>query len=163
MDTDNHQDVKDLYLYFKLPVGFKPSLLESSTFKFRFGFLHEELRELAEAQAAGDLPGVADALVDLVYVAHGTAVMMGLPWEALWNEVHRANMRKVNVVNATDSKRNSPYDIKKPPGWVGPDITGILARTAIDDTLPERIRSNSINALDDPPLRAVLGTDEEKS
>ena len=38
-----------------------------------------------------------DALIDLTYVAMGTAYMMGLPWQDLWDEVQRANMSKVRA------------------------------------------------------------------
>jgi hypothetical protein len=41
-----------------------------------------------------DLPKIADALVDLVYVALGTAHLHRLPWEALFTEVQRANVTK---------------------------------------------------------------------
>ncbi len=131
-ETSDHADVLAFHQYFKLPVGFRPTLLDPFIEDFRVKFMHEELREFQVACAIGDLPGAADALIDLAYVVHGTAVMMGLPWERLWNEVHQANMRKVNVLSAQDSKRNSVYDVKKPPGWVGPDITGVLAKAVLD-------------------------------
>lgn len=69
-----------------------------------------------------DLAGQADALVDLVYVALGTAVMMGLPWQELWSDVHAANLRKVRG----RTKRDMPLDLMKPEGWVGPQTASIL-------------------------------------
>jgi predicted HAD superfamily Cof-like phosphohydrolase len=70
---------------------------------------------------------MADALIDLVYVAMGTAHLLGLPWEALWNEVQIANMRKVRAAaDASDSKRGSAFDVVKPPGWQPPNIKRIL-------------------------------------
>lgn len=128
----DHQDVKDFHLHFKLPVGFRPELLRPDIADFRLRFLQEEINEFATACRDADLAGAADALIDLAYVVHGTAVMMGLPWDRLWDEVHRANMRKVNVISAADSKRNSAFDVKKPPGWVGPDIAGVLTKSFLD-------------------------------
>ena len=61
---------------------------------FRLKFLHEELNELKDGYVEQDLAKIADALVDLVYVALGTAHLHGLPWPALWREVQRANMTK---------------------------------------------------------------------
>lgn len=77
--------------------------------------------------AKGDLAGAADALVDLVYIVHGTAQCHGLPWHALMADVHNANMRKVKVENAADSRFGFAHDIKKPEGWVGPRTEEILA------------------------------------
>lgn len=104
----------------------KPHLLPPSLMQFRFDFMKEELDEINEAYIARDLAGVADGLIDLVYVVMGTAYMMGLPWKRLWDAVHSANMKKVRVEKATDSKRGSTYDVVKPEGWLPPDIEGIL-------------------------------------
>lgn len=76
--------------------------------------------------ANSDLPGAADALVDLAYIVHGTAIAHGVPWRALFDEVHAANMRKVRVVSAEDSKHGHKADIKKPPGWQPPDVFEVL-------------------------------------
>lgn len=70
----------------------------------------------------GNLANQADALVDLVYVALGTAVMMGLPWQELWSDVHAANLRKVRG----RTKRDMPLDLMKPEGWIGPQTASIL-------------------------------------
>lgn len=96
--------------------------LPSSAGAQRVGHLVEELKEFMEAVRAGDLTGQADALADLVYVALGTAIMMGVPWNAVWDEVHAANMRK--AVGLEPEKQG----IVKPAGWVGPDVAGAIAR-----------------------------------
>ena len=54
--------------------------------------------------------------------ALGTANMMGLPWQALWEDVHRANMAKVPGI----TKRGHLVDCVKPGGWVGPKTLEIL-------------------------------------
>jgi predicted HAD superfamily Cof-like phosphohydrolase len=64
----------------------------------------------------------ADALIDLVYVAKGTADMMGLPWKELWDDVQRANMAKVRGT----THRGNKVDVTKPEGWVGPQTEAIL-------------------------------------
>jgi predicted HAD superfamily Cof-like phosphohydrolase len=93
----------------------------------RIQMMMEELREFAEAVQRGDLADQADSLVDLAYFVLGTAVMMGLPWETLFGEVHRANMQKVLVACAEESKRLNKLDVKKPEGWQPPQIEAILA------------------------------------
>lgn len=99
---------------------------------FREKFLAEELDEFREGLDEHDMIKVADALVDLVYVAMGTAYGLGLPWQELWEEVQKANMRKVRAKNASESKRGSAADVIKPEGWQPPDIAGVLERFGFD-------------------------------
>jgi predicted HAD superfamily Cof-like phosphohydrolase len=91
-------------------------------------FMQEELDEFVEALSGDDIAGMADALVDLVYVAMGTAHLLGLPWDELWAEVQRCNMAKERATGADDprSKRAHVIDIVKPAGWTPPDIAMIL-------------------------------------
>lgn len=88
----------------------------------RIEFLQEELNEFKVAVEAQDLAEQADALVDLVYVALGTAASLGLPWKALWDDVHRANMAKERGI----THRGHKVDCIKPNGWVGPHTQDIL-------------------------------------
>lgn len=98
--------------------------------KFRIGFLEEELDEFKTAAAEGDLARMFDALIDLVYVAHGTAHIYGFPWHAGWAAVHRANMRKVRAkTDGSDSVRGSAYDVVKPADWASPDLNEVLFTT----------------------------------
>lgn len=92
----------------------------------RMRFLTEELEEYATAGLAGDIVGVADALADIVYVALGTAWQMGLPFQAIWDVVHSANMKKVRGI----TKRGNKNDAVKPEGWVGPEqaIAALILR-----------------------------------
>jgi len=126
--VSNYQDVKDFHEKYQVPCSSVPALLDPFTMDYRIKFLREELDELVFSHGMDDLAGCADALVDLVYVAMGTAVIMGLPWEQLWDEVQRANMTKrLAKPDGSDSKRGSPLDVIKPPGWVGPDHSAALA------------------------------------
>lgn len=138
VDESNYSDVGRFHEKFDLQfVGYltvggyimpSPRLLDQETYEFRNDFMQEELDEFAEAHADGDLPKMADALIDLVYVAMGTAHMMGLPWQELWDEVQRANMSKERAVSRDDSrsKRKNSLDVVKPDGWTPPDIDGVL-------------------------------------
>lgn len=68
-----------------------------------------------------------DALLDLVYVAHGTAHLLGYPWQIGWNAVQRANISKERAAaDGSDSKRGSSFDVIKPAGWTPPPIDRIL-------------------------------------
>lgn len=121
-------DVQAFHLKFKVPEPSEPSLLNKEAFDFRTKFLQEELDEFVRDHANGDMLKAADALVDLVYVALGTVVMMGLApcWSSLWNAVQRANMAKVRATGASQSKRGSALDVVKPAGWTPPDHSLVL-------------------------------------
>lgn len=88
---------------------------------FRTKFLREELSEFELALAEGDLENAFDALLDLVYVAMGTADLMGLPWQKGWDEVQRANMSKKRAESANDSTRGTQLDVIKPENFKAPD------------------------------------------
>jgi predicted HAD superfamily Cof-like phosphohydrolase len=103
-----------------------PHLIPEDVANFRLQFLYEELGELADAYENEDLEGIADALIDLVYVALGTAHFHHLPWTALFNEVQRANMQKARAQSSDDSKRNSEFDVVKPENWKTPQLLEIL-------------------------------------
>jgi predicted HAD superfamily Cof-like phosphohydrolase len=108
----------------------EPNLLSQTDFMFRLDFMREEICEFADAHEAGDLPKMADALVDLVYVALGTAHLMHLPFDDVWREVQRANMAKERATDADDprSVRKNALDVVKPEGWKPPDVEGVLRR-----------------------------------
>lgn len=146
--SDNFEDVGRFHTKFGLPVSFEePQDIDPEVLLFRARFLQEELHEFMDAAGmvwAGDgsdtivyaEPGeevdldhvqLFDALLDLVYVAMGTAHMLGYPWEAGWNRVQNANMQKVRArKDGSDSKRGSSFDVVKPEGWRPPDIEGLL-------------------------------------
>ena len=117
----DHQDVKDFQTKFEIPMPETPTFLNYDEYLFRTNFMYEELAEFEQSNTDKDMEGAADALVDLVYVVHGTALMMGIPWEKIWNEVQRANMTKVRATSAEQSKRDTALDVIKPSGWVGPN------------------------------------------
>lgn len=126
--ASNFADVKAFHVKFGLPHSQLPQLLEPDIYRFRTDFMAEELREFDEAMEVADLPHAADALIDLVYVAMGTAVMMGIPWQLLWDAVQAANMNKVRASNAEDERsvRKHTLDVVKPPGWQPPNIQYLL-------------------------------------
>lgn len=110
-----------------------PALMDHETLAFREKFMAEELQEFRVACEENDLARAADALVDLCYVALGTAHMMRVPFDACWVEVQRANMTKVRSTGDDDprSTRNSRLDVVKPPGFIPPDIAGVIREATV--------------------------------
>ena|SRR3990167_6357907 len=139
MSKTQFELVGDFHRKFELPAfpGRRLQMIEGRVFDFRFAFLKEELDELLAAQCRQDLPGIADALADLVYVALGTAHYYGIPFDAVFAEVHRANMEKVRAASDDDprSKRNTKLDVVKPDGWRPPDILKALVREKWTDKI----------------------------
>jgi len=120
------ESVLQFHRHFKLPDATDGDQLlpDHEAQAYRLKFLQEELDELREALQNGDRVKAFDALLDLEYVLHGTALFMGVGpdvWNAGAAIVHMANMTKVRVVSADESKRGSAFDVCKPPGWVAPE------------------------------------------
>ena len=101
----------------------KPHPLPALAMSERIKFIEEELSELSDSYVASDLTAMADAIADAVYVLLGTAHMMGLPFDQIWEAVQKANMAKVRGM----TKRNVECDACKPVGWVGPEADIELA------------------------------------
>lgn len=116
-------DVQDFHRQLELwPVVHSPAHVDPIVLQQRIAFLQEELDEFREAVEANDLAKQADALIDLVYVAKGTALMAGLPWAELWTDVHSANMQK----KRGPTKRGHAMDAYKPAGWQPPITEQLL-------------------------------------
>jgi predicted HAD superfamily Cof-like phosphohydrolase len=94
----------------------------------RVTLLREELEEYREAAEAGDLTAVADALTDLLYVLFGTFVAHGLQGqvEALFEEVHRSNMSKLDEAGRPVFRADGK--VLKSARFSPPDLKSILER-----------------------------------
>ena len=140
---DEIQDIRDFNTKFQLAQYKEPGHLRKWRLEERVDFMKEELQEFIDATKTQDLAGQADALIDLVYVAKGTAIMLGLPWEELWVDVQRANMAKeLREVHLGDSHKLGVF---KPLGWQGPKTKSILVANGysrdywLHDDIPDHI------------------------
>ena len=125
-------DVADFRTACRLPIAREPVLRPlPSRLRLLSDLIKEEALETRDALyfagGSGDdeaqreaLAEVADGLADLIYVAVGAALELGIPLAAVWAEVHSANMRKTAGEKRADGKQ------MKPPGWVGPDVLGAV-------------------------------------
>jgi len=104
----------------------KPSMGDREYLLARCDFIQEELDELYEAIESGDYPEMIDALVDIVVICKGSAVLTGVRWRPHWNEVMRANNEKKPGVQA--KRPRMKHDLVKPPGWCGPNHLEVLDR-----------------------------------
>ena len=81
---------------FGMPVLNEPTIPSRERCELRISLLSEELEELKEAIADGNIIEIADALADLQYVLSGAVLEFGLggKFKALFDEVQRSNMSK---------------------------------------------------------------------
>ena len=101
-----------------------PALLQNKVMTDRLAHLTEEVQEFGFANNMSDLDGCVDALIDTVYVALGTAVMMGVSedqFRKCWLRVHEANMKK--EVKKIDGHK---FGVSKPANWQAPEFSDIL-------------------------------------
>jgi predicted HAD superfamily Cof-like phosphohydrolase len=126
------EDVGSFHRKFNLPAtrdGRAHEIPDAETVNYRIKFMEEELGEFARAYLSRDAAGMLDALVDLAWVAMGTAHYMGAPFTEAWDEVVRANMAKVLATEGDAEHKRGPAEvIRKPPGWQAPDIEAVLDR-----------------------------------
>ena len=114
-------DLMDFRTRFNMKTHQTPTF-DLEMLKERIIYLNEEMCELLKAIDDEDLSEVGDALVDLVYIAKGSALALGMNWDRMWAEVHRSNMSKEVARTPEQSKRGIVGDVYKPDGWTGPDI-----------------------------------------
>jgi predicted HAD superfamily Cof-like phosphohydrolase len=95
----------------------------------RLRLIKEEVKELKEAMENNDIIEIADAVADICYVAIGTAVVKGIPFDKVFAEVHRSNMTKLGAdgvpVKRADGK------IIKGPSFEPPCLKEILGSAGL--------------------------------
>lgn len=124
--TNFVKDIADFHEKFGLQYYGPPRQLPVDLAQFRYNFMREELFEYVDARDHDDKAKQLDALVDLLYVAFGTAHLHGFDIQTAWSRVHAANMKKIRALREEDSKRGSTYDVVKPPGWIAPKLDDLV-------------------------------------
>lgn len=110
--------------------------------------LIDEAMEYQEAHESGDDEGALDALVDIVYIALGTAYRRGWDFQTAFERVHEANMAKERG-EPGNSKYGSGFDIIKPEGWTAPDLSDLVGQPkqeeveAEEETVPDTATNES--------------------
>lgn len=92
---------------------------EAGEVEGEWGRLEERLRS-GEAVTPADLAPLAHELADLLYVTYGALDALGIDADAVFAEVHRANMAKAGGPRRADGK------LLKPGGWQPADVRGVI-------------------------------------
>ncbi len=117
-------DVREFHHVFGIEIGQELGFQSTESAILRLNLIAEEFKEVLDEFESQDIEKLAQELVDLVYVTVGAAITFGIPFDRVWDEVHRANMEKVGGGMREDGK------VLKPEGWVPPNIKGALGLNA---------------------------------
>lgn len=90
----------------------------------RARLIREEGNEAINAIEGGSLWDMAQELADLVYVAYGTAVSLGIDLDIAITEVHRANMSKLGAEGRPLLRHDGK--VMKGPGYRPPDMSAAV-------------------------------------
>lgn len=119
--------VKIFHETYGLPVKGTPDISDPMTNKLRVGLLEEEVQELKDALADGDIVEVLDALTDIQYVLDGAYLSFGLSHlkETAFAEVQRSNLSKLGE-DGKPIRRESDGKVMKGPNYSAPDLAQFL-------------------------------------
>jgi len=103
----------------------RPARPTPELLQLRRTLIREEYEEVMHAmndlEAGGtDLAPLAQELVDLLYVTYGALLTLGVNPEAVFAEVHRANMDKTTGPKRADGKQ------LKPEGWRPANVRAVI-------------------------------------
>lgn len=126
------QQVEEFHLAFGHPVETAPQLPSSELGALRVALIQEELDELKAAFEMGDIVEAVDAIADLLYVVFGTASVLGVDAEPIYDAVHDSNMDKLGSDGRPVPHASIPGKIGKRPGWTAPDLAPLIAAQAGD-------------------------------
>lgn len=137
MTQSNFQKIVDFHKAAGAAYSAVPTLPDEALLNFRLQLIREEYEEVCAAakalQAAGqahsavDLVSFAHELADLLYVVYGTFASIGVDADAVFAEVHRANMTKIGGPVRADGK------LLKPEGWQPANVTAVLEQLMAND------------------------------
>ncbi len=112
--------VSEFHQAFNSPIPPTPQIPQAHRADLRVSLLQEELDELKQAIADGNLIEAADALCDLQYVLSGAVLEFGLgdKFASLFAEVHRSNMSKACSSYEEAMNTCGHYDEKGTPAYI---------------------------------------------
>ena len=125
MTKSNFEKIEEFSLAAEIERPLTPTVPNSDTLNLRRQLIQEEYEEVIEAlemlnQGNSDITDLVHELADLLYVVYGTFSACGVDADAVFAEVHRANMQKMDGPRRADGK------LLKPPGWKPANIKDVL-------------------------------------
>ncbi|MCP4362442.1 MAG: hypothetical protein GY796_30925 [Chloroflexi bacterium] len=136
MNESNYQKLVAFHLAADGSVPPAPTVPQAEILSVRRTLIREEYEEVMAA--FGEVDGVengrspqaltelAHELADLLYVVYGTFAACGIDADAVFSEVHSANMRKMGGPRRADGK------LLKPPDWQPANVGQVLVDLQIE-------------------------------
>ncbi|WP_222128604.1 HAD family hydrolase [Paenibacillus xylanexedens] len=112
-----YEKVREFHDKFGVPHTDKPAVMSAQRRTERYLYMSEELNEFDDAETVVDQ---ADAMIDLIYLALGTLVEIGVKPAVLFDIVHEANMSKV-WPDGTVHYDPITNKVVKPPTFIRPE------------------------------------------
>lgn len=131
---DMIEDVREFHKACGTNDPYAPTWPNWSKRRLRADLLQEEANELIAELTNPEfswenfethLADTAKEIVDVIYVAIGTALSMGIPLEKVWAEVHQSNMAKVDPTTGK-VRRREDGKVLKPEGWQKPNVKKVM-------------------------------------
>lgn len=129
----NAQKIVEFHDAVGAPVPSKPVVPSLEILQLRQKLLQEEFTEASDAwerltavlqsddpAQPADVTEWVHELADLLYVTYGAILACGVNADAVFAEVHRANLSKAGGPRRADGK------ILKPPGWQPADVRSVI-------------------------------------
>jgi predicted HAD superfamily Cof-like phosphohydrolase len=126
------RNLRDFHEKFGLTINDTPTIPDGRVLQFRVNLINEEAAEFEQAAKARNLVEMADALADVIYVALGAAVSLGIDLEPVFQEVHRSNMTKVWPDGQVRWREDGK--VIKPPTYSPANIAQELERQSRKET-----------------------------
>ena len=116
--------VKEFHRIYSVYISDKPELPKQETRDLRVSLLKEEWNEYLLGEFNDDLVEIADALGDMLYIIHGTAISYGIPLDKVFDEIHRSNKSKLGDDGQPIYREDGK--VLKGPNFFSPDVAGII-------------------------------------
>jgi predicted HAD superfamily Cof-like phosphohydrolase len=97
-------------------------MLNDTEWQWLKAALKEEMTEMETAHTTGDIAGMVDGALDMVYFAIGALRRMGLTTDQAWDSffaIHNANMTKKK--GKLEKRGDFEHDAVKPENFVPPE------------------------------------------
>ena len=102
-----------------------PKIPADERVALRQRLIQEEYDELIEALDEQDLAHIAKEAADVIVVVLGTMAEYGIPFDEVWDAVHKSNMAKVGEDGMVACREDGK--VLKPDGWEPPDVHKIIS------------------------------------
>lgn len=123
MSKTNAQKINDFHIAIDGEYAPKPAVPDAETIELRRTLLREEYQEViaefdrlseasSEQERTDAMVALMHELADLLYVTYGAFTAFGVDADAVFGELHRANMQKVSGPRRADGKVMKPADFQ---------------------------------------------------